>query len=145
MDLVSFPQPVESCLAGRVLTYVVADNFVSACASCHSTSEYRRDNEKVQMIPTKGADPMRWFRNVKAGEPFSNHAKSADYSLQLMMGYANFLDWRNRETAKNSFVYRTKLVVPITAAYKEAQAIESMRQPLRASPEDMKVGVQQRE
>ncbi|KXJ90395.1 hypothetical protein Micbo1qcDRAFT_120327 [Microdochium bolleyi] len=119
-----------------------ADNFISACASCHSTSELRPAGKKVSMVPKPTGD-MRWFRNIPAGEPFNKDSKSADYSLQLMMGYGNFLKWRQLQTAKSSVLFRTKLKVPITNAYKEAQSIDAMRQPLRASEEDTRISAQQ--
>ena len=41
------------------------------------------------MLPS-AADPMRWFRNIKAAQPFDAGARSLDYSLQLAMGIQNF-------------------------------------------------------
>jgi len=36
---------------------------------------------------------MRWFRNIKAGEPFDIGSQSLDFSLQLSVGIQNFCDW----------------------------------------------------
>ncbi|KAF4462444.1 hypothetical protein FALBO_10748 [Fusarium albosuccineum] len=112
-----------------------ADNFRSACASCHSVSE-RDPKEKVQLLPPSGAtdaEKMRWFRNIPAGKPFNKGGVSGDYSLQLMMGYNNFRGWSNPQ---RGFVYKVKLIVPFSNARYEAEIIESARQPLRSSPED---------
>ncbi|KAG9014731.1 hypothetical protein FRB94_010578 [Tulasnella sp. JGI-2019a] len=79
-----------------------ADNFISACASCHSVAQmvtsapmtqpgklvnnqWKPENEKLTMT---------WFENVKAGETFSvRGALSGDYSLQLMIGFDNYKLW----------------------------------------------------
>lgn len=37
---------------------------------------------------------MRWFRNLKCGDPFSEQATSLDFSLQLTNGLKNFDDWQ---------------------------------------------------
>jgi hypothetical protein len=33
------------------------------------------------------------FRNIKAGKPFDKDAISSDYSLQLMIGFENYVKW----------------------------------------------------
>ncbi|KAJ7231505.1 hypothetical protein C8J57DRAFT_1196539, partial [Mycena rebaudengoi] len=74
-----------------------ADNFVSACASCHSaaqsfTAPLVQSGKMVdnQWVPLNERLTMTWFDNVKAGEPFSNRgALSADYSLQFTAGWTN--------------------------------------------------------
>lgn len=62
------------------------DNPRSACLSCHATAQ---TPELSSMLPS-AADPMRWFRNIKAAQPFDAGARSLDYSLQLAMGIQNF-------------------------------------------------------
>ncbi|KAJ9131775.1 hypothetical protein NKR23_g11539 [Pleurostoma richardsiae] len=112
-----------------------ADNFRSACASCHSVSE-RDHTGPIKMVPNPKdpvAEKMRFFRNIPAGQSFDKDNVSGDYSLQLMMGYNNFLAWRN---AQKGILHKTMLVVPFSKARKEAEIIESIRQPLRSTPED---------
>lgn len=72
------------------------DNPTSSCLSCHSTSQWP---VFAPLVPPKSAAPgsdewMLWFRNIKAGEPFSPNAHSLDYSLQLGAGIQNFYEWR---------------------------------------------------
>jgi len=63
------------------------DNPVSSCMSCHSTAELPQG----QMVPGKGDDVARWFRNIPSGTPFDAGRKPLDYSLQLEVGLVNFL------------------------------------------------------
>jgi hypothetical protein len=72
------------------------DNPMSSCLSCHSTSQWP---VLAPLIPPKSAplgsnEWMVWFRNVKAGTPFSSGAHSLDYSLQLGTGLQNFYEWQ---------------------------------------------------
>ena len=62
------------------------DNPKSACLSCHATAEAPDGT----MVPSQGADPSRWFQNIKSGVPFDAGRQSLDYSLQLTVGLANF-------------------------------------------------------
>lgn len=109
-----------------------ADNFISACASCHSTASRdpmtlggkklgivpplkpdASDNGASPIPPDTDKDVMIYFRNVPAGVPFdegldpddltkydpkdpklASKTKSADYSLQLQVGWANFNLWQ---------------------------------------------------
>src|ERR1051326_5830618 len=76
------------------------DNPISSCLSCHSTAQ---SPAAAPVIPpssvTQGsAEWMKWFRNVKAGEPFTQgdaSIRSLDYSLQLGSGIQNFLEWKD--------------------------------------------------
>jgi hypothetical protein len=43
--------------------------------------------------------PFR-FRNIKAGKPFDKDAISGDYSLQLMIGYENYVTWNSRKISE---------------------------------------------
>ncbi|KAJ7450310.1 hypothetical protein B0H11DRAFT_1612633, partial [Mycena galericulata] len=78
-----------------------ADNFVSACASCHSAAQsfaapLVQSGKLVEnkWVPLNERLTMTWFDNVKAGEPFSNRgALSADYSLQFTAGWTNYQTW----------------------------------------------------
>ncbi|KAG8852600.1 hypothetical protein FRB96_008599 [Tulasnella sp. 330] len=82
-----------------------ADNFVSACASCHSVAQWNPGPMvqpgklvKNKWIPENEKLTMTWFDNVKAGEPFSvRGALSCDYSLQLMIGFENYQTWLAKE------------------------------------------------
>lgn len=68
------------------------DNKRSSCLSCHSTAQFPEFSDFLP--PATGSDQtkLRWFRNIKAGEPFEVGAKSLDYSLQLSVGIRNFED-----------------------------------------------------
>ncbi|KAH7217186.1 hypothetical protein BKA60DRAFT_648296 [Fusarium oxysporum] len=127
-----------------------ADNFISACASCHSTStSHPMYNGKVKngvkqtygMVPplTMAASPqpkpgntfsdvMIYFRNVMGGVPFDegvnpknpdeydpsykSKVKSADYSLQLQVGWANYKKWKeDHETLVQSVFRKTRYVI----------------------------------
>jgi len=85
-----------------------ADNFISSCASCHSVAQKKKNdsskptgltpptpkqNCKGEWIPENDNETMRWFRNIKAGKPFDKDAISSDYSLQLMIGFENYVKW----------------------------------------------------
>ncbi|KAG8966818.1 hypothetical protein FRC05_002381 [Tulasnella sp. 425] len=81
-----------------------ADNFVSACASCHGTAQSydaplvqpgHLDKDTNEWIPLNQRLTMDWFGNIKAGETFSvRGALSADYSLQFTIGWNNYRNWR---------------------------------------------------
>ncbi len=63
------------------------DNPISSCMSCHSTAELPQGT----MVPPHGADPALWFQNIKSGTPFDAGRKPLDYSLQIEVGFVNFL------------------------------------------------------
>ncbi|KAF0328732.1 hypothetical protein GQ607_004144 [Colletotrichum asianum] len=122
-----------------------ADNFISACASCHSASEHGQ-TKKVSLLPSpkdSDAEKMKYFRNIWAGQPFTDGAISGDYSLQLMIGYSNFLAWTGEQKAKTNMVYSAMLRLPTKAA-RDREIIDSIRQPLRASEDDLKSQGQKR-
>ncbi|KAI8301874.1 hypothetical protein K4K61_008424 [Colletotrichum sp. SAR11_59] len=122
-----------------------ADNFISACASCHSASEHGQ-TKKVSLLPSpkdSDAEKMKYFRNIWAGQPFTDGAISGDYSLQLMIGYNNFLAWTGEQKAKTNMVYSAMLRLPTQAA-RDREIIDSIRQPLRASEDDLKSQGQKR-
>jgi hypothetical protein len=73
------------------------DNPMSSCLSCHSTAQAPSGSP---IIPPSGTEPgspawMRWFRNVKSGQPFDTGSKSCDYSLQISVGIQNFNNWKD--------------------------------------------------
>ncbi|KAG8693644.1 hypothetical protein FRC08_008989 [Ceratobasidium sp. 394] len=79
------------------------DKFMSACASCHSTASRYGDMYRTQLKPIQDADgrwkpvstnEMLWFQNVPSGTPIQKGAVTADYSLQLELGFKNFERWR---------------------------------------------------
>ncbi|KAM5348282.1 hypothetical protein ACJ41O_008106 [Fusarium nematophilum] len=125
-----------------------ADNFISACASCHSTATRNpmvHGSTKYGILPptkwdydtgkpAKGFDDatvMNWFRNVPPGVPFdegldpsdptvydpgnpklASKTKSADYSLQLQVGFSNYKKWvEETQPAMVRFFIKTKYVV----------------------------------
>jgi hypothetical protein len=73
------------------------DNKVSSCLSCHGTAEAPEGD----MIPTKGADPARWFQNIPSGTPFDAGRQSLDYSLQMAVGLGNFHNANKVKTTKS--------------------------------------------
>lgn len=108
-----------------------ADNYVSACASCHSTSQ---KNTHVPMIPAGSDDQkMNWFRNIKAGEPFTEGDVSADYSLQLMIGFSNYKAWARDQPKPllSKLWYSSKYAVPFSKTREESDAIDEKRENLR--------------
>jgi hypothetical protein len=82
------------------------DYYKSSCMSCHSTAEYpvmhyqnpdfRPKASKANIQPGDG-QWMRWFRNLKCGEPFSEQSNSTDFSLQTALGIQNFFHWRDEQ------------------------------------------------
>jgi len=100
-----------------------ADNFISSCASCHSVAQKKKDKDslptslvaptplqncKGEWIPENDSTTMRWFRNIKAGKPFDQDAISGDYSLQLMIGFENYVKWRSPKLAEEVPNYVTR-------------------------------------
>jgi hypothetical protein len=77
-----------------------ADYFASSCMSCHSAAQYPVQaalNPEFKRVapPVRGSrEWMRWFRNLKCGEPFSEQSQSTDFSLQLANGIKNFHEWQ---------------------------------------------------
>jgi hypothetical protein len=65
------------------------DNPLSSCLSCHSTAGW----PIAPLVPPSGSSDQQrlpWFRNIKAGQPFSPGQASFDYSLQLAYGIRQF-------------------------------------------------------
>ncbi len=72
------------------------DNPISSCLSCHSTAQWPLGG--FSLVPGRKVLPdsdewMTWFRNIKAGQPFTPGKTSLDYSLQLSVGIQNFYEW----------------------------------------------------
>lgn len=118
-----------------------ADNYISACASCHSTATRDPMKETISILPPTDKDVMIYFRNVRGGTPFDENlnpddpkskTKSADYSLQLQMGYSLYNKWRDdTESAAKSMLRKTRYVW--TGETNPADA--SQRYTLRQGPE----------
>ena len=72
---------------------------------------------------------MEWFRNIKPPQTWSGNGvdKSGDYSLQLQIGYYNYVNWCKQNNVAHDFAYQTKLVMP--NAENEAKLIEAKREP----------------
>ncbi|QRW01412.1 hypothetical protein RhiLY_00409 [Ceratobasidium sp. AG-Ba] len=79
------------------------DNFASACTSCHATASRYGTMRKTPLRPTVdsagkwrsgSADEMTWFQNTPSGQPVEKGAVTADYSLQLQIGFKNYEQWR---------------------------------------------------
>ncbi|KAF8974266.1 hypothetical protein BDZ97DRAFT_1690029 [Flammula alnicola] len=100
-----------------------ADNFISACASCHSTAQWPANfsmvppapvkNPDGKWIPTNDAETMKWFTNVPCATPISKGSVSGDYSLQLMIGYSNFLDWKKTQPGEKQPVGHKAPALPV--------------------------------
>ncbi len=100
------------------------DNYQSSCMSCHMTAEVPSLSPANPTFQAPSAQPpvgspvnqpppagftgtwyggwMRWFQNLKCGEPFDKAgnpwtiigAKSTDFGLQLSMVLTNFGEWQ---------------------------------------------------
>ena len=69
------------------------DSPTSSCLSCHGTAQTPRMNVGMTAPPNlPESDKLRWFRNLTAGESFSQGASTLDFSLQLGVGLEN---WQN--------------------------------------------------
>jgi hypothetical protein len=68
------------------------DNPVSACLSCHSTAQHRPARSPFPPTGASDTEKMRWFRNIRSGQPFDQGQISLDYSLQLAQGIENFFE-----------------------------------------------------
>jgi len=82
-----------------------ADNFISACISCHQTSQWPTTglpavppppvkNDKGRWVPKDDEETMKWFKNVPSGQSWDGKGFTADTSFQLSIGYANFQAWK---------------------------------------------------
>jgi hypothetical protein len=70
------------------------DNPRSSCLSCHSTAQIPADlSEPTEpgVVPANAnaAVLAKYFRNIMAGDPFTQGQLALDYSLQLQNGIAN--------------------------------------------------------
>lgn len=74
--------------AGRLSGPV--DKPQSSCLSCHSTAQAPHISVMTPWNHIDDSEKMRWFRNIKAGQPFDPGGQSVDYSLQLAHGIENF-------------------------------------------------------
>jgi hypothetical protein len=68
------------------------DNPISACLSCHSTAQWPQNSSVVPSGSEQAR--LRWFRNLRRGEPFDEGSRTVDYSLQLSVGMRNFMNSR---------------------------------------------------
>ena len=72
------------------------DNPRSSCLSCHSTAAVSLSPPRPTINGVPPANPSNaqlksYFRNIKAGDPFTPGYTSLDYSLQAQVGIANFV------------------------------------------------------
>jgi len=66
------------------------DNPASSCLSCHATAQ-RPAISLADALPSgTESERLKWFRNIRAGQPFETGARSLDYSLQLAVGLQNY-------------------------------------------------------
>jgi hypothetical protein len=66
------------------------DNKGSSCLSCHSTAQKPAISLNNTLPSGTESERLKWFRNIKSGQPFETGARSLDYSLQLALGIENF-------------------------------------------------------
>jgi hypothetical protein len=66
------------------------DNKSSSCLSCHSTAQKPAISLSNALPSGTESERLKWFRNIKSGQPFDTGARSLDYSLQLSLGLQNF-------------------------------------------------------
>jgi hypothetical protein len=97
-----------------------ADYFASSCMSCHSAAQYpvhvALNPDFTETPPRRGsAEWMKWFRNLKCGEAFSDGCETTDFSLQLAMGIDNFHKWSSQQGG-------------MSARYEEAMRDHRLRQ-----------------
>lgn len=65
-----------------------ADNHKSSCLSCHSCAQLPHN---ADMVPSGNDEKkLKWFRNLKDDEPFTQGSVSAGYSLQMAISIQNF-------------------------------------------------------
>jgi hypothetical protein len=65
------------------------DDYVSACASCHSTAQWKPIKKMAPSNQATYEERLKWFRNLKS-EAFEEGEISLDYSLQLALSLKNF-------------------------------------------------------
>lgn len=71
------------------------DNPVSGCLSCHGRAQWpMKDVVPPKTVEYDSPEWMKFFTNVRSGEPESPGHKSLDYSLQLAEGIKNYYEWR---------------------------------------------------
>lgn len=66
------------------------DNPSSSCLSCHSTAQKPFISLANALPSGTDSERLKWFRNIKSGQPFDAGGRSLDYSLQLSVGLQNF-------------------------------------------------------
>ena len=102
------------------------DNAMSSCYSCHATAEYPQgsplnplfDTELSEKYPPGSDGWMRWFENLKCGEPFDKPSDgvvyySTDFSLQMSQTLQFFDDFQAWKNAKGG-IYRSDYEHPVT-------------------------------
>jgi hypothetical protein len=88
------------------------DNAISSCLSCHSTAQKPAMSLSNALPSGTETERLKWFRNIKSGQPFEVGGQSLDYSLQLAAGLQNFqrsggaLSLRNASILENPTLSR---------------------------------------
>lgn len=101
------------------------DNAMSSCYSCHATAEYPQgsplnplfDTEVSKKNPPGSVGWMRWFENLKCGEPFDKPSgdvvyRSTDFSLQMSQTLQFFEDFQAFKKNQGG-MYRSSYEKPI--------------------------------
>jgi hypothetical protein len=74
------------------------DNPRSSCIACHGLAQVATVDDPEPSLPrvpsanASAATLQRYLRNIGSAEPYSEDYTSLDYSLQLQVGLANFLE-----------------------------------------------------
>ena len=107
------------------------DNPKSSCISCHSTAQWPVAANMTPPTGTAEGSPqwMQWFRDIKAGSPFTATSVSLDYSLQLATGLQNLAAWSNTRKP----VHRRMLSLRVL----RRQCFESMQDQVRRYRSDI--------
>jgi len=117
-DNVGAPQHLGSL--GRLNGPV--DSPESSCLSCHATAQVPSISPMVPPFNLDHDAKMRWFQNVKAGEPFDAAAVSADYALQVSMGIQNLEKAREAELVASAEATLTQRLAVARRAAEIAEA-----------------------
>lgn len=102
------------------------DNPISSCLSCHSTAQ----NPGTPMIPPSSVSEqtrLRWFRNLKPGQPFNSNATTLDFSLQLAVGINNLGDFKTFTQNLGGVFVKPKAATPGPAAAAPALAPDAKK------------------
>jgi hypothetical protein len=82
------------------------------------------------MIPPSSVSEqtrLRWFRNLKPGQPFNSNATTLDFSLQLAVGINNLGDFKTFTQNLGGVFVKPKAATPGPAAAAPALAPDAKK------------------